>query len=598
MVLRQAVGDLNRMRQILQVLVKHGFGDLLARARIFERLGVRRPEVPTGAEPSNRVPAQRVARMLCELGPIFIKMGQILSTRPDIVPPDYVAALRELQDNAPPIPYRQVAAVIRDELGDEPERLFAEFTVEPLASASIAQVHRATTREGRPAAVKIKRPGIERTVRADLDILYSLAHLLETVFSDTSLYEPVAVVREFDRAIGLEMDLEREVANLRSFGANFADRSSLAIPEPIEPLCSRKVLTMTYLEGMHLSELEPGSETAKRAALNLIEGAYQQVFEDGLFHTDPHPGNLRFLPDGRVGLLDFGQVGRLTPTMRNTIVLFGLGVILKEPDTVARIVYRIGSQSKRIDLSALKRDIQQMLQGSLERKLGQVDTGKVLDRLLHLSQQHQVRLPAEYVLLAKSLSTIDGSLRVLDPELEPGAVASPYVKRMLAERFNLEDLRGGLGRTLLHLSGFLNEVPQQVSQILLDLEGGRMTVNVRDPETRRLRRTLRGLGIDLFWGLIAAGLLAGSLPGLMRPGQAPTAAIVALIAAGVIALTGTLRYFLAPLLSRMRLRSWLERRWGEDEANCRQPSPAPDPPERSEPPRPNGGASSSTEASG
>ena len=348
----------------------------------------------------------------------------------------------------------------------------------------------------------------------------------------------------------------------------FSSRSNLAIPEPIDGLCGNDVLTMSWIDGVHLDEMEPGGDLSKKAALNLIEGAYQQVFEDGFFHTDPHPGNLRFLADGRVGMLDFGQVGRLSPTMRNTIVLFGLGVILRESDTVARLVYRIGSQTERVDLGKLKQDIQEMLQGSLEKKLGQVDAGQLLNRLMDLSQTHQVRLPAEYVLLAKSVATIDGILRVLDPDLDPAEVAAPYVKRMLAERFNVEDLRGGIGRALLQLSGFLNEVPEQVSQILLDLEGGRMTVNVRDPEVERLRHAVRGLGMELFWGLIAAGLMAGSLPALMTPGPAPTAAVVGIISAGVIAVTGTMRYFLSPMMKKMRLRSWLERRWEGDKPPC------------------------------
>jgi ubiquinone biosynthesis protein len=566
MVLREAVGDLNRMGKILQVVVKHGFGDLLGRAKIFERLGIRKPEAPGDTSHS---PAQRLARMLCELGPIFIKMGQILSTRPDIVPAEYIEALRKLQDNAPPITGAQVTETIEQELGQPPERLFARFDTQPIASASIAQVHRATTHAGDEVVVKIKRPGIERTVRSDLDILYSLAHLLESVFEDTNLYEPVAVVREFDRAIGLEMNLEREAENLRTFGKNFTDRDNLVIPALVDALCSRSVLTMSYLDGAHLDQMQPGDETSKQAALSLIAGFYQQVFEDGFFHTDPHPGNLRFLPDGKVGLMDFGQVGRLSATMRNTIVLFGLGVILREPDTVARLVYRIGSQSKRVDLGALKEDIQKMLQGSLEKKLGEINTGQLLNRLLDLSQRHQVRLPADYVLLAKAMATVDGILRVLDPQLDPSQVAAPYVKRMLAERFSLEDVRGGLGRGLLQLSGFLNEVPQQVSQILLDLEGGRMTINVRDPEVTLLRKSVRSMGIDLFWGLIAAGLVVGSMFGLMAPGETPLAAVLGLIGAGLIAAIGTLRYYLGPLLGRMRLRPWLERRWGEDDPDCK-----------------------------
>ena len=562
MVIREAVTDLNRMRKIVQVLVKYGFGDLLDRTKIFDKLGMGKPQSPERKQGENSV-ALRVADMLCELGPIYIKMGQILSTRPDLVPDDYIQALSKLQDKAPPFSYKMVSEIIQDQLGSGPEDLFEKFQPDPIASASIAQVHLARTKDGQDVAVKIKRPGIERTVRADLDILYSLAHVLEAVFDDGSLYEPVAVVREFDTAISREMNLEQEAKNLQEFAKNFSGRKTLVVPQPLSDLCGQDVLTMTFLDGMRLDSIEPGSELGKKSALNLIEGMYQQVFEDGLFHTDPHPGNLRVLPDGRVGMLDFGQVGRLSPTMRNTIVLFGLGVILKEPDTVSRIVYRLGSQTKRVDLSSLKKDIQEMLEGSLEKRLDKIDTGQVLTRLLNLSQQHRVRLPAEYVLLAKSLVTVDGILRTIDPTLQPSVVAAPYVKKMMAERFNLEDIQGGLGRSLLQLTGLINDVPQQVSQILLDLEGGRMTINVRDPEVIKLRHAIRGLGMDLLWGLIAAGLLTGSLPFLMGPAPVPTAAILSILGAGIIAIAGTLRYVFSPMVRRMKLRAWLERRWND-----------------------------------
>jgi ubiquinone biosynthesis protein len=560
--LKEAVSDINRARQILGVMVKHGFGDMLQRGRIFERLGIRRPEGDGGRGKST---AGRVKRMLTELGPTFIKMGQLLSTRPDIVPDDYVQELRSLQDQAAPFGYEQVAQVIKDALGADPEKMFKSFDKEPMASASIAQVHRATTHDGLEVVVKVRRPGIERKVRADLDILYYLAHLLEAVFEETSLYNPVDVVREFDQAIGFEMDLEREAENLRTFVKNFRERTTIAIPEPVEQLSSGNVLTMCCLEGKRLEEVEPGSELGRQAALNLIEGAYQQAFEDGFFHADPHPGNLRILEDGRVGMLDFGQVGRLNPAMRNTLVLLGLGIILKDADTISRLVYRVGSQGVRVDLGKLKEDIKKTLESSLESKLDRIDTGQILRRLLDLSVQHKVRIPPDYALVTKALATVEVTVRRLYPDMDTAAVAAPYIKRLLVERYNLEDLQGGLLRTVLQLSNFLNDVPQQVSQILLDLEGGRLSVQVRDPESSRMRGAVRGVGMDVFWGLVAAGLLAGSLPSLLQPGPAPAAAVWCLVGAGLIAVTATARYFLVPIIRKVRLKPWLERRWGKDQ---------------------------------
>ncbi|HOX46137.1 MAG TPA: AarF/ABC1/UbiB kinase family protein [Myxococcota bacterium] len=559
--LREAVGDLNRMRQILQVVVKHGFGDLLGRARIFERLGMKRPA--DEAATVEGLP-QRLTRMLSELGPTFIKLGQILSTRPDLVPEAYLEPLRTLQDRAPPFPLEEVRRVLAADLGGTPESLFGEFAAEPMASASIAQVHRATTHDGQEVAVKVRRPGIEHSVRADLDILYYLAHLISAVVEDGGLLDPVEVVREFDRAIAQEMDFKREAATLRQFADNFRARASLLIPEPIERLSGAQVVTMTFLGGQHLSEVTPCSEQAQQAARCIVDGLYHQVLVDGVFHTDPHPGNLRFFPDGRVGLMDFGQVGRLTEEMRQNLMLLSLGVVLKDPDTIARMVYRLGRQEERADLGALKDDVEALLDGALTQKLGQIDAASVVRKLLDLSARHHIRVPADYVLLAKAIGTVDGTVRTLCPDIDMATLTAPYVKRLISDRFSLDDLRGGLGRTLLQLSGFLNEVPQQVSQILLDMEGGRLTLNVRDPEVARLRGAVRGLGMDVFWGLVAAGLLAGGLPALLGPGPTPGKAWWALGGALAIMAIATLRYYLTPALHKLNLRTWLERRWGED----------------------------------
>ncbi|RME30276.1 MAG: AarF/ABC1/UbiB kinase family protein [Deltaproteobacteria bacterium] len=554
--LRQAVGDLNRLRQIVQVLVKHGFGDILDRARILERLKIKHPR-PEGQE---KPAAERLARMLAELGPTFVKMGQLLSTRPDLIPPEYIAELRKLQDRAPPFDFGQVRKTVEGELGKPIEQLFAEFEPEPMASASIAQVHRAVTRSGERVVVKVKRPAIAQTIRSTIDVLYTLAHLLEAVVEETELFEPVEIVREFDRAIALELDFEQERRNLETFASNFADRTTMVCPKPIEGLCSASVITMTMLEGKRVDEIQPDSAEGKLVALNLIEGFYQQAFEDGFFHADPHPGNMLVLDDGRVALLDFGQMGRLTAAQRSTLVLLGLGIILKDADTVARLVYRIGSKKERVDLAEFRREVQEALEQALERRLEEIDSQVVLNRLVQLALRHRVRIPPEFTLAVKALVTVESTVRKIAPGLEPGAVAAPYIKRMLVEHYNLDDLRGGLGRILLQLTNLLTEVPRQLSQILLDLECGRMVVQVEDRQSPLLRRLLRGAAVDLFWGLVAAGLLAGAVPALLRPEPQP-AAWWAIGAAMLVSAMVTARYFLSPFLRKLSIRQWLERDW-------------------------------------
>jgi len=557
--IKEAAHDLNRVRQILQVMVRHGFGNLLDRARVFERLGLGRPETE---EDRSHAPAQRLTQMLTELRPTFIKIGQLLSTRPDLLDVVYTDALRTLQDQVAPFPFLEVQKILRRNLGEDPRNLFACIDPQPIASASIAQVHSAKTKNGLNVVIKVRRPGIERIVRSDLDILYSLTSLFEAVMENDELYNPVQVVREFDVALGYEMDFEREAESLRTFGRNFEKRTSLVIPKPVEGLCGTEVLTMCFLEGLRVEEVETGSELAQKAALNLVEGFYEQAFEDGLFHSDPHPGNLRILPDGRVGLLDFGQVGKLTPAMRNAMVLLGLGILLKDADTVSRLVYRFGSSSGRVDMEQLKQDIQETMEDSLKKKLNHIDTGKMLRQLLELSLRHRVRIPPEYTLAAKALATVEGTLRALFPELQPSTVAAPYIKRLLNERYNLDDMRGGLLRTMLQLSDFLTDVPQQISKILVDLESGRLSVSVLNPAEGELRRTIRSAGRDVFWGIIAAGLLIACLPSLAQPGPAPRAALYGVTTAGLIALGVMLRSYLSPFFRKFQIRAWLERRWG------------------------------------
>jgi len=553
--LKETVRELNQLRQILQVVVKHGFGDLLDRARVFERLHLKRPGT---AEDRSRAPAERFASMLCELGPAFVKIGQILSTRPDLLPAEFIEALSRLQDQAPPFAFSQVERIIAQDLGRPPQELFKRLDERPLASASMAQVHAAELFDGRQVVVKVLRPGIESQVRGTLDVLYTLAQLLEGVSNETGIFQPAAVAQEFDRAMSRELDLVAEAENLRTFAANFASRRSMTCPAVIDEMSTARLLTMTRLEGKKLDQLEPGSEQARQVALALIEGYYQQVFEDGFFHADPHPGNLVVLEDGRVGLYDFGQVARLTHSQRSTLVLLGLGILLKDADTVARLVYRVGSAAQRVNLAELKEDIRQTLEGSLEKKLSEVSSSEVLKQLVALAMHYRVRVPAEFTLAVKTLVTVEGSVRKLAPELEPGKVAAPYVKKLLAEYYSLDDLKGAAGRTLFQLSNFLGQVPGQLSQILLDLECGRLVVQVEDRAAPSLRRVLRGLGMDVFWGLVAAGLLAGSLPALL---QGDGRAWWAVGAAGVIALAATVRYFLGPVWEKLSLRQWLERRW-------------------------------------
>ncbi|HET6982454.1 MAG TPA: AarF/UbiB family protein, partial [Myxococcaceae bacterium] len=334
--------DLNRLRQIATIAARHGFADLLDRAGVFRLIGRREPVEPA---PDTRAAstARRFRRMLEDLGPTFVKLGQVLSTRADLLPSEFILELRLLQDSVAPIPLDAVRAQIEAGLGRSPEDAFASIEREPLAAASIAQVHRATTRGGEPVVVKVQRPGIQTQIGSDLQVLRSLARLLEAVVEETGIYSPVGIVEEFDRAIREELDFVHEAENVRAFQETHRERKGVRIPRVHDELSSGTVLTLEYFGGVRLLEAELSAERRAELARVVLDTAFRQLFEDGLFHADPHPGNFLLLPDGDIGLVDFGLVGRLTKQMREQLVILIVAVALKDSDSVARLLYRIGA---------------------------------------------------------------------------------------------------------------------------------------------------------------------------------------------------------------------------------------------------------------
>ena len=510
----QAVRDLQRLREISKVVVKHGFGELLDRTRLWEALGKREvSERPSAAE-LRATSARRFRDTLAELGPAFIKLGQILSARPDIIPPDFIAELSTLQDSAPPLPLEQVLRLIEDGLQKPWRELFAEIDPEPLASASIAQVHRATLLTGERVVVKVQRPGIEEQIRSDTDLLSYLARFLEGVIEETGIYTPTGIVAEFQKAMLLELDFENEASNIEDFLKNREGRENVVVPRPQRSHSCRTVLTLEELRGLKLKAVLEGTTPPevdkKLIARRILDESFHQLFTDGIFHGDPHPGNVIVLPGNRLGLIDFGLVGRLSRAMQESIIAFVLAIGLRDPDTVARLLYKFGVPGERINLQRFRSDIHDILDRYLGLKLSEVSSRTLLNELMDLAIKYKLKVPKEYAVLSKAAATTEGILRQLDPDLDVAAVALPYAKQLLFDRYNPGSMSGGFLRLVLQLQGFLQDTPQQLSQILMDLEGGKFSVTVRNEEMQRLNTNVKALGILLFMGSIASGLIVGA----------------------------------------------------------------------------------------
>ena len=501
--------DLNRLRQITTIAARHGFADLLDRAGVFRLIG-RRDPVEQAPETRAASTARRFRRMLEELGPTFVKLGQVLSTRADLLPGEFVTELRLLQDSVTPIPLDAVRAQIQAGLGRSPEEAFASIEPQPLAAASIAQVHRATTLEGDPVVVKVQRPGIQAQISSDLHVLRALAKLLEAVVEETGIYSPVGIVEEFDRAIREELDFVHEAENVHAFEETHRQRKGIRIPRVLDELSSGTVLTLEYFGGTKLLEAQLAPERRTELAHVVLDTAFRQLFVDGLFHADPHPGNFLLLPDGDIGLVDFGLVGRLTRQMREQLVILIVAVALKDSDSVARLLYRIGAPDARANIAAFRSDIDGVLGKHLPRTLGEVDARHLLSDLLDLAVKYRIRVPREYALLSRASISMEGILRQLSPDLDILGVAMPYAKELLKGRYELGDLQGGLLRALLRFQGLAADLPTQVSQILLDLETGRFSVHVKSATLDRVNASLRAAAVITFLGLCACGFIVGA----------------------------------------------------------------------------------------
>ncbi|HZX96118.1 MAG TPA: AarF/UbiB family protein [Myxococcales bacterium] len=523
----QAVQDLRRLREISVVVVRHGFGELWDRAKIWDVLGRREVHAPA-REAARATTARRFRDTLAELGPTFIKLGQILSSRPDILPKDFISELSSLQDSAAPMPVDLVFKLIEQGLGRPVPELFGSIDPTPMASASIAQVHRARLSSGEEVVVKVQRPGIEEQIRSDTDLLFYLARFLEGVIEETGIYTPTGIVTEFRSAMLLELDFENEARNIEEFAKSHAERPYVVIPRLYKELSCRTVITMQELKGRKLNAVLDdesfGCADRKQLAKNVMETSFHQLFADGLFHGDPHPGNVMVLEGNRIGLLDFGLVGRLSRQMQESIILFVLAISLRDPDTVARLLYKVGAPDDRINLHRFRQEIHDLLDRYLGLKLSEVDSSVLMSELVDLAMRYRIKIPKEYAVLSKAAATTEGIVRQLDPELDVSEAAMPYAKQLLFERYNPGSMSGGALRVLLQLQGFLQDTPQQLSQILMDLEGGKFSVNVRTEELSRLNTNVKALGILLFAGMIAASLIVGafSLVGRASEGAAST----------------------------------------------------------------------------
>lgn len=511
--LPRAYRSLRRYRQILGILIKYGFGDLLGQFKVRHPLLGKIPRLRALKELEDLPRPARLRLAFEELGPAFIKLGQLLSLRPDLVPPEYAAELSLLQDQAAPIALSQIEGRVEAQLSRPIAELFLEFGAEPLAAASLAQVHRALLKDGTEVAVKVQRPGVRETIRADLAILEDLARLIAHYLPESEPFDPLGLAREFAKTLRRELDFVREGRNMELFRRNFADDPTVYIPRVFWELSSMEVLTMERIVGVKITDIE-GLERAgldrQRVALNGANAVLKQIFAHGFFHADPHPGNILVLENNVIAPLDFGMVGRLEEGLRLEVAELLWGIVRRDIDRVVRTLHKLGSLSEAVDLQALRVDLADLLDRYYGTSLERLNLGRLLNEAMALVREHRLRLPPGLVMMGKALVLAEGVGRLLDPGFEMLALAQPYLERLAFRRKVMQRQLRDWAAALEETQGLLQELPGEVRSIMGKLQRGKLKAQFEHLGLDRLIRELDRSTNRLAFALIVGALIVGS----------------------------------------------------------------------------------------
>lgn len=550
-----AVRDLARLRQIYVVLVRHGFGELAQRLGLGGRTrgtpealpehenAEALAEVERGEEERRRISLPERVRLVCmDLGPSFVKLGQIASTRPDVLPAEWIVELKKLQDSVNPLPSKDIKEAVEASLGAALNDIYESFEDKPLAAASIGQVHRAVlkTAEGpKNVVVKVQRPGIRSTIASDLELLHALAKLIERTIPESSLYQPGALVDQFDRAITSELDFGQEAEHAIRFAKNFEGHPHARFPHVYREASSKTVLTLELLPGGKVYEAirEHGHKgpAIAQASVGIV---IKSIFEDGFFHADPHPGNILISGDPdrpTIGMIDLGMVGRLSPDMRDKTLDLMVAAVRQDHLAVADALYMLGTPTKKVDMRAYRAEVSMLAEKYLGKPLKEIDVAAMISDLMRGASKYGIEIPADFLLVGKAIMTIEGVGKEIDPDLDVFGVARPYFLELLRKRYSPERMGMEAWRGLERLSGAAYDLPQQLREVLDDLRLGRLTLQTTNPT---LPKTVDRLGRRVFAGMVvAAFVLAGTA--LVASGRQEVLGIV-LLTFGVLVMLGHL----------------------------------------------------------
>ncbi|RMF90542.1 MAG: AarF/ABC1/UbiB kinase family protein [Methanobacteriota archaeon] len=491
--------------------MKHGFGPTVKRFERFIPLsGAILGSIYRGEEISK---PRRIRFLLQELGPTAVKFGQWMSTRPDILPLEYIAELEKLQDRVPPFPFYQVREIIREELGGEIEDFYDYFSPTVIASGSIAQVHKAKLKDGTMVAVKILRPDVEKTIETDMEILLDLARLAGEHIIRADTYDPVSLVEEFSYAVRTQLDLWNEARNVERFRKNFEGVDYVRIPKPFLDFTTRRVLTIEYVDGIKINRLksiEKAGLDRKTLAKNIADSYLKQVYVDGFFHGDPHPGNLFALPGNVVGYTDFGLVGIIDGETRKRLLKSLVAVAKRDSRELAEALIDLGAVSEEPDIPAFSMDLEHLLDKYYGTPLKKLNLGEMLEDVLAVMTRHHVRMPPNLSLLTIALWSMEGLVRNIDPDFNSFEANKPFLQRMISRRISPVHRLREFGNNVVEYYDLMEDLPRRLNRITNKIERGELKIIFRDERLENLNVVIDKASNRLIIGAIISTIIMGS----------------------------------------------------------------------------------------
>jgi ubiquinone biosynthesis protein len=515
----QTYKNINRIRQIVNVFLKHGFGQIIQQLNLhrFIPLRNRLKVFARWNEGEQHTIPQRLRMAFSELGPSFIKLAQLLSTRPDLITPEYTDEFKKLQDRVPPFPSDTARKIIESDFSAPLTDFFESFDTVPVAAASIAQVHSATLKSGEKVIVKVQRPDIRNILETDIAILGAIARLLLKYIPESKLFDPEGIVEEFARTVMREVDFVVEAKNAQRFKRNFKDNEHIYIPDVYADFLSSRVIVMERIDGVRIDDIEAIDELGvdrTELARRGVDAYFKMIFEDGFFHADPHPGNLFVMSDGRIGLMDFGIVGWLASDVIENIARAFVALLNRNFSQIIDLYIELGLVNQDVDIESFKRELRSdlvyIMEPLYDMTLSEINFPEYLEATTHLVLKHGLKVPSELLLMNRTILIVDNIGRQLDPHFNLMTAAKPYAEKMVQSRLNPERIVSRAGENLAEIGDLLIDTPKQLNRLLKKTLRDEMSIRIDPVGMDRLIQDIDRSSNRVAFSMVIAALIVGS----------------------------------------------------------------------------------------